>query len=77
MSTRVLGKTKFFNAQRGWGFIAGSDGKEYFLHYSELEGRGTKENPKKLDPNEEVEFTPADGKRGPLAKDVKRVQKEK
>lgn len=30
------GKIKFFNQEKGWGFISGNDGQEYFLHISQL-----------------------------------------
>ena len=60
----MKGKVKFFNEQKGFGFIAGEDGKEYFVHMSALkEGVTLKEN----DP---VEFDVEQGDRGPKAANV-------
>ena len=41
------GNVKFFNSQKGFGFIAGEDGKEYFVHQSDI-GEGVELNDKKL-----------------------------
>jgi CspA family cold shock protein len=58
------GKVKFFNEGKHFGFIAGSDGKEYFVHASSLkEGVSITEN-------DEVEFDTEQGDRGLKAVNV-------
>ena len=58
------GKVTFFNMMKGFGFIAGDDGKEYFVHKSGLtEGTNINEN-------DEVSFEITQGDRGPKAEKV-------
>lgn len=61
------GKVKFFNAGKGFGFIAADDGKEYFVHVNDLEGV----DPHKLQEGTEVVFEITEGDRGPKAAHVK------
>ena len=65
MEDKMKGKVKFFNRTKGFGFIAGEDNKEYFVHES-----GIKEGP--IDENDEVEFDVEEGDRGPKAVNVKK-----
>lgn len=39
---RLSGTVKFFNDEKGFGFLIGPDGKDYFVHYSNINGRGRK-----------------------------------
>ncbi len=48
----MQGKTKWFNPQKGFGFIAGEDNKDYFVHFTNIQGEGFKN----LVPQENVEF---------------------
>ena len=60
------GTVKFFNESKGFGFIAGEDGKEYFVHKSALEAGVF------LKDNDQVSFEVTQGDRGPKAVDVKK-----
>ena len=62
----MKGTVKFFNAMKGFGFIAGDDGKEYFVHQSGLQEGVT------LNDNDAVEFDVEEGDRGPKAANVKK-----
>ena len=62
------GKVRFFDESRGFGFIAGEDGSDVFLHASALPA-GV-EGPR---PGTKVEYDVADGKRGPSALAVRIV----
>ena len=58
------GNVKFFNEMKGFGFIAGEDGKEYFVHSSDLK-EGVQ-----LNENDAVTFDVEEGERGPKAANV-------
>ena len=60
----MKGTVKFFNNMKGFGFIAGEDGKEYFVHQT-----GLKEGIS-LNENDPVEFEVEEGDRGPKAINV-------
>jgi CspA family cold shock protein len=57
----MKGTVKFFDRMKGFGFIAGEDGKEYFVHETGL-NQGVS-----LDENDPVEFEVEQGDRGPKA----------
>lgn len=60
----MKGKVKFFNVAKGFGFIAGDDGKEYFVHKT-----GLKEGVN-LQENDSVTFDIEQGDKGPKAVNV-------
>lgn len=63
------GKVKWFDPQKGYGFIAGEGGKDVFVHYSAISGDGFKT----LDEGEEVEYEIVQGPHGPQAANVVRT----
>lgn len=69
MSERVSGTVKWFNSQKGYGFIEREDGPDIFVHYSAVQGSGYRE----LLEGERVEFTITQGPKGPQASEVMRV----
>jgi CspA family cold shock protein len=63
------GTVKWFNARKGYGFIIGQDGTEYFVHYTGLDGI------KFVRENDKVSFEPVDSDKGKQAQKVKLLQK--
>lgn len=62
----MLGKVKWFNQEKGYGFIERDDGGDVFVHYSAIEEDGFKT----LAEGQEVKFDIVDGSRGPQASNV-------
>ena len=61
------GTVKWFNADKGYGFIAPDDGTpDVFVHHSAIQGDGYRS----LEDNQRVEFTASQGAKGPQANDV-------
>ncbi len=70
MSERISGTVKWFNEDKGFGFIERSDGGEdVFLHFSALNGSGFKT----VQEGQRVEFIVTPGPKGPKAEDVTTV----
>ncbi len=63
------GKVKWFNDQKGFGFIEQEGGGDVFVHYSSIGGDGFKS----LAEGDEVEFELTQGPKGPKAENVTRV----
>lgn len=61
------GVVKFFNMKRGFGFIAGNDKKDYFVHYT---GIAKEEHRRYLEPGQIVRFGIVQGEKGPAAAEV-------
>ncbi len=62
------GTVKWFNAEKGYGFITGEDGNDVFVHFSAIQGEGFKT----LDEGQEVTFEVEQGQRGPQATNVQK-----
>ncbi|HBZ02466.1 MAG TPA: cold-shock protein [Lachnospiraceae bacterium] len=60
------GTVKWFNNQKGYGFITDEEGKDVFVHFSGLNMEGFKT----LSEGQEVEFNLTEGDKGPQATDV-------
>lgn len=65
----MTGKVKWFNAEKGFGFIEREDGDDVFVHFSAIQSDGFKT----LDEGQEVEFEVVDGNRGPQASNVTKL----
>lgn len=63
------GKVKWFNDQKGYGFISQDNGPDVFVHFSAIQGTGFKS----LSEGQAVEFDTTDGPKGPQAANVKVV----
>jgi CspA family cold shock protein len=64
------GTVKWFNGEKGYGFITPDDGgSDLFVHYSEITGSGYRS----LNDNERVEFEVTQGQKGPQATQVHRL----
>ncbi len=63
------GTVKWFNGEKGFGFITTEDGKDCFAHFSEIQKDGFKT----LEEGEQVTFEITQGQKGPQASNIKSV----
>ena len=69
MSERVTGTVKWFNGDKGYGFIAPEEGDDVFVHYSAIQGEGFRN----LEEGQTVEFNVEPGRKGMQATNVTTV----
>ena len=65
----MYGTVKWFNADKGFGFLVGDDGKELFIHYSNIIADGYKS----LDEGDKVCYNESMGDKGPIAINVEKM----
>ena len=65
----ATGTVKWFNADKGYGFITVDNGDEVFVHFSEIQGEGFKT----LEEGQKVEFEVTQGNLGPQASNVQKL----
>ncbi|MCF7925430.1 MAG: cold shock domain-containing protein [Candidatus Izimaplasma sp.] len=65
----MTGTVKWFNSEKGYGFITSEEGLDIFVHYSAIQAEGFKS----LDEGQEVEFEVVEGDRGPQAANVTKL----
>lgn len=63
----ATGTVKFFNAEKGYGFISREGAKDVFVHYSNIQGNGYRT----LEEGQKVEFDIAPGRKGEEAQNVR------
>ncbi len=66
MSDRIIGTVKWFNGDKGFGFIAREGGADVFVHFSAIQGDGFRN----LQEGQKVEFAIERGPKGPQAANV-------
>ena len=65
----VKGKVKWFNNQKGYGFVVNEEGNDVFIHYSQIQEEGFKT----LQEGQEVQFEVIVGEKGEQAKNLLKV----
>ena len=66
MEERQSGTVKWFNAEKGYGFISPESGPDLFVHFREIQGSGFKS----LEEGQRVTFVETQGQKGPQAAQV-------
>ena len=69
MSDRKTGTVKWFNDQKGFGFLEQQGGDDVFVHHSAIVSEGYRS----LAEGDQVEFTIEQGQKGPAAADVRKI----
>ncbi len=65
----MTGKVKWFNSEKGYGFITTDEGNDIFAHYSQIQKDGFKS----LEEGERVSFDVVDGDKGPQASNIESI----
>jgi CspA family cold shock protein len=65
----ATGTVKFFNSEKGYGFISREQGADVFVHYSNIQGGGYRS----LEEGQKVEFDVAPGRKGEEAQNVRAI----
>lgn len=65
----LKGKVKWFNADKGFGFITGEDGKDVFVHYKSINGEGYRS----LEDGQDVEYEVEETEKGLQARNVSKL----
>jgi cold shock protein len=68
----TVGTVKWFNADKGYGFIAPESGEDIFVHFSAIEATGYRS----LDEGQVVEFDITQGQKGPQAANVRLLERQ-
>jgi CspA family cold shock protein len=68
----TVGTVKWFNADKGFGFIAPESGEDVFVHFSAIQSTGYRS----LDEGQTVEFDITQGQRGPQAANVRPLERQ-
>ena len=63
----LKGTVKWFNKEKGFGFVTCEEGKDYFVHFTGIIGEGFRT----LEEGQNVSFIVEEGNKGPIAKEVK------
>ena len=70
MADRETGTVKWFNTQKGFGFISREEGDDVFVHHTSISSEGFRN----LEEGQKVEFTVGEGEKGPQAHEVKGME---
>jgi CspA family cold shock protein len=68
----TVGTVKWFNADKGFGFIAPESGEDVFVHFSAIQSTGYRS----LDEGQTVEFDVTQGQKGPQAANVRPLERQ-
>jgi cold shock protein len=68
----TVGTVKWFNADKGYGFIAPESGEDVFVHFSAIQSTGYRS----LDEGQTVEFDITQGQKGPQATNVRLLERQ-